>query len=54
MKYVTGSYKLRSRPVEFAAMGDYLDMFSQKLGTIDRIAQRIVKEQTGKIWYADF
>ncbi|XP_072114287.1 sorting nexin-30 isoform X2 [Mobula birostris] len=46
VKYVTGGYKLRSRPVEFAAMGDYLDMFSQKLGTIDRIAQRIVKEQT--------
>ncbi|XP_038660115.1 sorting nexin-30 isoform X1 [Scyliorhinus canicula] len=45
VKYVTGGYKLRSRPVEFAAMGDYLDMFSQKLGTIDRIAQRIVKEQ---------
>ncbi|XP_078070197.1 sorting nexin-30 isoform X2 [Mustelus asterias] len=45
VKYVTGGYKLRSRPVEFAAMGDYLDTFSQKLGTIDRIAQRIVKEQ---------
>ncbi|XP_067886774.1 sorting nexin-30 [Heterodontus francisci] len=45
VKYVTGGYKLRNRPVEFAAMGDYLDTFSQKLGTIDRIAQRIVKEQ---------
>uniref|UniRef100_A0A673Z9I5 Sorting nexin family member 30 n=1 Tax=Salmo trutta TaxID=8032 RepID=A0A673Z9I5_SALTR len=37
---------LRSRPMEFAAMGDYLDMFTQKLGTIDRIAQRIIKEQS--------
>uniref|UniRef100_UPI00398E7062 sorting nexin-30 isoform X2 n=1 Tax=Pristiophorus japonicus TaxID=55135 RepID=UPI00398E7062 len=45
VKYVTGGYKLRNRPVEFSAMGDYLDTFSQKLGTIDRIAQRIVKEQ---------
>ncbi|XP_041104132.1 sorting nexin-30-like [Polyodon spathula] len=45
VKYVTGGYKLRSRPLEFAAMGDYLDMFTQKLGTIDRIAQRIIKEQ---------
>ncbi|XP_048476165.1 sorting nexin-30 [Rhincodon typus] len=45
VKYVTGGYKLRNRPVEFAAMGDYLDTFLQKLGTIDRIAQRIVKEQ---------
>lgn len=46
VKYVTGGYKLRGRPVEFAAMGDYLDMFTQKLGTIDRIAQRIIKEQS--------
>ncbi|XP_048359949.1 sorting nexin-30 [Sphaerodactylus townsendi] len=45
VKYVTGSYKLRSRPLEFAAIGDYLDTFSMKLGTIDRIAQRIIKEE---------
>lgn len=54
VKYVTGGYKLRARPVEFAAMGDYLDVFTQKLGTIDRIAQRIIKEQSGKehpIWH---
>ncbi|XP_060765244.1 sorting nexin-30 isoform X1 [Neoarius graeffei] len=46
VKYVTGGYKLRARPMEFATMGDYLDMFTQKLGTIDRIAQRIIKEQS--------
>ncbi|XP_041915905.1 sorting nexin-30 isoform X5 [Alosa sapidissima] len=46
VKYVTGGYKLRGRPLEFAAMGDYLDVFTQKLGTIDRIAQRIIKEQS--------
>ncbi|XP_074042978.1 LOW QUALITY PROTEIN: sorting nexin-30 [Sinocyclocheilus anshuiensis] len=46
VKYVTGGYKVRARPVEFAAMGDYLDLFTQKLGTIDRIAQRIIKEQS--------
>ncbi|XP_035246132.1 sorting nexin-30 isoform X3 [Anguilla anguilla] len=46
VKYVTGGYKLRARPAEFAAMGDYLDVFTQKLGTIDRIAQRIIKEQS--------
>uniref|UniRef100_A0A8V0XWK9 Sorting nexin-30 n=1 Tax=Gallus gallus TaxID=9031 RepID=A0A8V0XWK9_CHICK len=45
VKYVTGGYKLRSRPLEFAAIGEYLDTFSLKLGTIDRIAQRIIKEQ---------
>lgn len=48
VKYVTGGYKLRSRPLEFAAIGEYLDTFSLKLGTIDRIAQRIIKEQLGK------
>ncbi|XP_051539290.1 sorting nexin-30 [Myxocyprinus asiaticus] len=46
VKYVTGGYKLRGRPIEFAAMADYLDVFTQKLGTIDRIAQRIIKEQS--------
>ncbi|KAJ8007496.1 hypothetical protein DPEC_G00118100 [Dallia pectoralis] len=46
VKYVTGGYKLRARPMEFAAMGEYLDMFTPKLGTIDRIAQRIIKEQS--------
>ncbi|XP_051906247.1 sorting nexin-30 [Hippocampus zosterae] len=46
VKHVTGGYKLRARPPEFCAMGEYLDTFSQKLGTIDRIAQRILKEQS--------
>ncbi|XP_031233412.1 sorting nexin-30 isoform X1 [Mastomys coucha] len=45
VKHVTGGYKLRSRPLEFAAIGDYLDTFALKLGTIDRIAQRIIKEE---------
>ncbi|KAM9424608.1 sorting nexin-30 [Pholidichthys leucotaenia] len=46
VKHVAGGYKLRPRPPEFNAMGEYLDTFSQKLGTIDRIAQRILKEQS--------
>ncbi|KAB1280164.1 Sorting nexin-30, partial [Camelus dromedarius] len=45
VKHVTGGYKLRSRPLEFAAVGEYLDTFALKLGTIDRIAQRIIKEE---------
>lgn len=48
VKQVTGGYKLRSRPLEFAAIGDYLDTFALKLGTIDRIAQRIIKEEIGE------
>lgn len=47
VKHVTGGYKLRARPAEFSAMGEYLDTFGQKLGTIDRIGQRILKEQSG-------
>lgn len=47
VKHVAGGYKLRARPAEFGAMGEYLDTFSQKLGNIDRIAQRILKEQSG-------
>nr|XP_057920540.1 sorting nexin-30 [Doryrhamphus excisus] len=46
VKHVAGGYKLRARPPDFCAMGEYLDTFSQKLGTIDRIAQRILKEQS--------
>ncbi|XP_027881133.1 sorting nexin-30 isoform X2 [Xiphophorus couchianus] len=46
VKNVAGGYKLRARPAEFSAMGEYLDTFSQKLGTIDRISQRILREQS--------
>ncbi|CAI5666553.1 unnamed protein product [Oreochromis niloticus] len=46
VKSVAGGYKLRVRPPEFCALGEYLDTFNQKLGTIDRIAQRILKEQS--------
>ena len=49
VKHVTGGYKLRSRPLEFAAIGEYLDTFALKLGTIDRIAQRIIKEEIGEL-----
>ena len=49
VKHVTGGYKLRSRPLEFAAIGEYRDTFALKLGTIDRIAQRIIKEEIGEL-----
>ncbi|XP_073519405.1 sorting nexin-30 isoform X3 [Phyllobates terribilis] len=45
VRYVTSGYKLRNRPLEFSAMTEYLDTFALKLGTIDRIAQRIIKEE---------
>uniref|UniRef100_A0A8C5CL56 Sorting nexin-30 n=1 Tax=Gadus morhua TaxID=8049 RepID=A0A8C5CL56_GADMO len=46
VKQAAGGYKLRARPPEYCVMGEYLDTFNQKLGTMDRIAQRILKEQT--------
>ncbi|XP_077107288.1 sorting nexin-30 isoform X2 [Ranitomeya variabilis] len=45
VRYVTSGYKLRYRPLEFSTMTEYLDTFALKLGTIDRIAQRIIKEE---------
>ncbi|KAG8595106.1 hypothetical protein GDO81_001419 [Engystomops pustulosus] len=47
VRYVTSGYKLRNRPLEFSAITEYLDTFALKLGTIDRIAQRIIKEEVG-------
>ncbi|KAK6484700.1 sorting nexin-7-like isoform X1 [Huso huso] len=36
---------VQNRPEEFTAMNDYVETFSQKMGMLDKIAQRIVKEQ---------
>lgn len=47
VRYVTSGYKLRNRSLEFSAITEYLDTFALKLGTIDRIAQRIIKEEVG-------
>ncbi|XP_041063721.1 sorting nexin-7 isoform X1 [Carcharodon carcharias] len=35
---------VKNRPDEFTAMGDYVDIFRQKMGTLDKISQRILKE----------
>ncbi|XP_033883489.1 sorting nexin-7-like isoform X3 [Acipenser ruthenus] len=36
---------VQNRPEEFTAMNDYVETFGQKMGMLDKIAQRIVKEQ---------
>ncbi|XP_061418520.1 sorting nexin-30 [Lethenteron reissneri] len=36
----------KARPPEFTAMSDFVEAFGQKLGTLERIAQRILKEQS--------
>ncbi|XP_015224391.1 PREDICTED: sorting nexin-7-like [Cyprinodon variegatus] len=38
---------LRTKLDEFSAMQDYVDMFSQKICSVDKVTQRIIKEQRG-------
>lgn len=38
---------LKSRPEEFAVMQEYVDDFSNKMCCMDKVTQRIVKEQRG-------
>ncbi|XP_064605914.1 sorting nexin-30-like [Liolophura sinensis] len=40
------AYMMKSRQPEFTAMQEYILTFSDKLGVLERISQRIVKEQT--------
>lgn len=38
---------LRSRPEEFTVMQEYAENFSNKICSVDRVTQRIIKEQRG-------
>jgi hypothetical protein len=40
---------MKNRIPEFTIMHEYIQAFGEKLSSIDRITQRIVKEQSGKI-----
>ncbi|ESP01213.1 hypothetical protein LOTGIDRAFT_212744 [Lottia gigantea] len=40
------SYMMKNRPPEFVIMHDYTQTFGEKLGVMDRISQRILKEAT--------
>ena len=46
---ISASYMMKNRPAEFTSMSDYVVTFSEKLNVIDRILQRITKEQCGKL-----
>lgn len=46
---MSAAYMMKNRPPEFTVMNDYITMFSEKLGVLDRISQRISKEECGKI-----
>lgn len=38
---------VKSRPEEFMEMNNFIEMFSQKINLIDKISQRIFKEERG-------
>ena len=44
---ISASYMMKNRSPEFTLIYEYVQNFAEKLGVIDRISQRIVKEQTG-------
>jgi hypothetical protein len=39
---------MKNRSPEFIIMYDYIHALSEKLGVVDRISQRVSKEQAGK------
>ena len=47
---MSASYMMKNRPLEFATMHDYMTLLQDKLGVMDRIAQRVCKEQNGKVY----
>ena len=38
---------MKNRPAEFALMHEYINIFGEKLGVMDRIATRVLREQAG-------
>ena len=45
---MSAAYMMKNRPVEFSVMSDYINTFSEKIGVLDRISQRILKEEYGE------
>lgn len=39
---------MKNRPTEFALMQEYINIFGEKLGVMDRIATRVLREQAGR------
>ena len=44
---ISAAYMVKNRPEEFTSMHDYIGSFGDKLGVLDRISQRILREQQG-------
>lgn len=39
---------VKNRPEEFVAMQEYVDTFSQRISSLDKVTQRIAKEMKGR------
>jgi len=44
---ISAAYMVKNRPEEFTTMHEYISSFGDKLGVLDRISQRILREQQG-------
>lgn len=48
LKAVASSMRgVKNRPDEFAELGEYVEAFSQKINVLDKVSQRIAKEEKG-------
>lgn len=48
VKAVAASVRgVRNRPEEFTDMQEYVEAFTQKIGSLDKVSQRIVREKKG-------
>ncbi|XP_013413026.1 sorting nexin-30 isoform X2 [Lingula anatina] len=45
LRNLSASYMMKNRSPEFTMLQEYIQTFGEKLGTMDRIQQRLVKEQ---------
>lgn len=50
---ISASYRNKNRPPEFVVMYDYIHALSEKISVMDRICQRVSKEQAGNIYCSD-
>ena len=44
---MSAAYMMKNRPAEFTVMQEYIQVFGDKLGVLERISDRIWKEQYG-------
>ena len=45
---MSAAYMMKTRSPEFTIINEYIQMFGEKVAVLDRISQRILKEQYGE------